>query len=151
MGDSDDPILAYWKWMMTLPTPWQWPWDDYQKKDKNRKEIHNKFPYTITLEANTDKLFDMEQWCWDKFGPKSGKCEKEECWHDAETNLKYNDSVFLLGLQTEDYIPPDSGEHKHDGDWTTVWALKTSYEAGFCDFCFKYNDQAVFFKLTFGF
>lgn len=149
MRDRDDPILAYWKWLMTLPSPWQWPWDDYSKQDIKRQETHNQFPYIITIESDADNLFNMEEWCWDEFGPKHGKCKREACWK-LERNVQYKDSVYLLGLQIEDYIPPHTGEHNHTGDWTTVWALKTSYDDGFCDFCFKKTEHAVLFKFIFG-
>ena len=150
MEDKDDPVLAYWKWLMTLPAPFQWPWDDFQKRDNDRRAVHYSFPYTVIIESGADELKEMEEWCWAEFGPKNGKCKREVCW-TAEEALEYKESVFLLGLQMEDYKPPHTGEHKHTGSWTTVWALKTSYDDGFCEFCFKNPEEAVFFKFTFGF
>lgn len=150
MGEKDDPVIAYWKWLMTLPMPFQWPWDDFQQRSQDRQRTHYLFPYIVTIEASTEELRSMENWCWSEFGPKDGQCSNEGCWH-SEGSVEYIDSPILTGLSLDDWQPVNSGLHKHTGEWTSVWALKTSYVDGFCDFCFKKSDQAVYFKFNFGF
>ena len=144
MGDRDDPVLAYWKWLMTLPMPWQWPWDDFSKREDDRRLIHDAFPNVVTIEQSTDELIKLEEWCWQEFGQKNGTCRRKVCGpiEEAEPSLKPHE---------QHYLSPKKNLHTHTGTWTTVWALKTSYEDGFCDFCFYNSEDAVFFKLTFGF
>lgn len=145
---ESDPITAYWKWLMTLPLPFQWPWEDFSSRQKNRTQTHIMFPFIVTIEGNTDALQHFEEWCWVEFGPKNGPCKKTTCW---ENDKKINyDSNSIFSVMLDDHIEP-TNSHDHNGQWTTVWALKTTYEDGFCDFCFKKAEDAVLFKFTFGF
>lgn len=137
---ADDPLLAYWKWLLTLPLPYQWPYEDFSKRQTARAEIHQAFPFVVTLEKDSDELEYLEQWCKDEFGPKHGTCTDKLCWYENSFNLFYSSSADNKDLT-----------HFHSGNWTTVWALKTSYYDGFCDFCFKLSKDAVYFKFTFGF
>ena len=147
MASGDDPMILYWKWLMTLPIPFRWPWEDFDKRETERKQIHVSFPFVVTIEATADDLHDLEKWCGREFGQKHGECDNNACWDNHP--IEYVDSLFAHNTYDTDVEPVKSGKHRHIGTWTTVWALKTSYEDGFCDFCFKDSSDAVYFTLTF--
>ncbi len=150
MGNGDDPVLKYWEWLLTLPLPYQWPWDDFTKRTNERDQTHRKFPYVVTIDSNKESIDNMVDWCWEEFGPKSGECNRKECWENG-TKVEYAQPRLLVGIPYETRYMQAKHIHNHLGDWALVWALKTTYEDGFCDFCFKHADQAVFFKFMFGF
>ncbi|NJO62889.1 MAG: hypothetical protein HC836_33110 [Richelia sp. RM2_1_2] len=139
---GNDPVTAYWRWLLTLPVIHQWPHEDFHKRDAARTQTKAVFPHVVTLERSEEELSYLEQWCWAEFGPKHSICGDQSCWYEPQdcnsTFTQLPDSNSMLN-------------HFHMGEWTTVWALKTTYNDGFCDFCFKLPEQAVYFKFTFDF
>lgn len=122
-----------------------------------------------------DDLEVMETWCYNHIGLKDGICTWYECehsfdrWYDesnfndileedlSSLSLKYNKNTSEYCIKSsklikhhfdmiqQKYQKPEI--HNHTGDWNIHFIMKTGYDYGYQDFCFKHEHDAIHFKL----
>lgn len=94
-------------------------------------------------ESNLDDVLDKR--INDELGPKPNQKKNKkkydkwfEKYHKIVTNFFDNDVESRIDAP---------GKHSHWGVWTSIFFLKTGYDYGYCDFCFKNVEDAVYFKI----
>lgn len=143
-----------------------WVIDNYDKIKLERYKLHKKFPYVITYRGSYNLFDNINNWCREKFGDEHGKCYWDDCefswlrWYkkmgfenqleneldtnkDGDEAYKIIDNHFKI---IEDRLDTPH-DHSHKGIWATFF-LKTGYDYGYNDYCFKNIGDAVYFKLN---
>ena len=122
-------------------------------------------------------LDDLEDWCRDAFGDAHGECHWRGCLLSFDYWYKNEGYEDQLDKELYDDMPdkkdkkaykkwerrydkilnvhfdmikkhPDAPEdHSHKGIWTHHFVVKTGYDYGYEDFCFKNLENAFYFKL----
>lgn len=165
----------YMEYLKTLKPMYRWPIKDFKSKKVKRKKVHKDFPYVITVEADHYFLDDIEDWCRTMFGNYDGECNWDGCkkswetWYE-ETGLEkeLDDELYRIRKKHGDQTSKDKKisskamtkhfdmvekredapkEHSHNGTWMRFYVVKTGYDYGYQDFCFKDIAAAVHFKL----
>jgi len=118
----------------------------------------------------------MVDWCREQFSDMYGECDWDDCdlgwekWHDniglqgQLDNELYDEILFDKGselhywwrtliiethydiIKTE-YFPTQPGDHCHQGTWRSNFVIKTGYDYGYQDYCFKNGEDAFYFKI----
>lgn len=151
-------------------------WEMAMKARAERIQNDPEFPYVVTYAGDHwGLLYDLESWCRNHLGDEHGECNWDECEFSFETweqktglekqlDIKLNqikatcddgDLRQKLMSQTidEHYKMCESrldcpGDHSHRGVWKSHYVIKTGYDYGYQDFCFRNLDDAIHFKLT---
>ena len=140
---------------------YKWPLEKLDERLVERKKVHKEMPYIVTVASDYYHLDDdVDPVLRDTFGPKHGECGWRECefsydtWHketglEAELQNKLYPRVKGEEEARTDHIKEHfamiekridkPGKHCHKGKWTTFWIVKTGYDYGYQDFCFKYE------------
>ena len=161
-------LESYLEQLKTFDESYQWPLEGYNKRLPERLKVHEEFPYVITypgLYCSGGMLDEMEKWCRETFGDRHGKCNWRGCdfnwerWHE-ETGLedllyeqldqcKDGESGNIIDRHIEKYQHhiDAPGNHSHKGIWTSFFVVKTGYDYGYEDYCFKNQGDAVYFKI----
>lgn len=168
-------LKDYLKGLLKLDPKYRWPIPQVKAGAAERKKVHKKFPYVVTIENDHYTLDDIEGWCNRMFGHENGKCnwigcvdsyerwynesgleDQLDCELDAsdkkygrrskkgkEMSTKLIEDHFAM-VKTKKDAPK---EHNHIGTWRTFYIVKTGYDYGYEDFCFKNKAEAIHFKM----
>lgn len=89
------------KHVATLKPAYRWSVENFKKNKPKRAKMKKEFLYTVTYQNSNFFLDDMEDWCYDKFGDRYGKCHWRNCeygfdlWHDKhEFEEILHDEIF---------------------------------------------------------
>ena len=160
---TDMKFDEYIEYIKTKDEQYQWPLEKIEERLIERKKVHKEMPYIVTVATDYYHLDDdVEPVCREKFGPRHGECGWRECefswdtWH-IETGLRaeLDAKLYPRSKNKNDegtkYITDhfamiekridNPGKHCHWGVWTTFWIVKTGYDYGYQDFCFKYEED----------
>ena len=161
-------IEQYIEHVKTLDEKYHWIVKDYEKRLPEREQIHKKFPHVITYRGHYGEgslLDDMTNWCRQYYGNSDGKCHWRKCnlsfdvWHkntgleDKLEALLNNcaddegDNIIDNHFKMIEDRPDFPKEHCHIGVWTSFFVVKTGYDYGYEDYCFKNKEDALHFKL----
>lgn len=91
---------------------------------------------------NFDELLHQEQLKNCGVRPDREKNKKEwDIWHDKSSDVIHKHFEMIKKRLDSPH------EHSHKGIWTTIFLVKTGYDYGYQDFCFKNEEDAIYFKL----
>lgn len=162
-------LEEYIKHLKTLDPKFQWPLERYQNSLLSRSQIHKSFPHVVTCQGHYGeglKLNIMEDWCREKFGHSDGKCNWSKCemgweyWYnkmDFESQLEIQlvsckeherDQIIEDHFDMIEKHPDQPQEHYHVGVWVPFFVMKTGYDYGYQDFCFKNLEDLIYFKIN---
>lgn len=169
---KDRTFNEYIENIRTAEGKYKWSFERLEKLEKQlikRKKIHMEMPYIVTVESDYYWLDEVDIILRETFRDKHGECEWEECefsfdtWH-IKTGLRASLNAKLSRREEDetDHIKDHfdmiekrldkPGNHSHKGIWTTFWIIKTGYDYGYQDFCFKYEvDWLKFLFMNFSF
>lgn len=148
-----DRIETYLDEVSKTDKEYHWVIDDYENSKDKRIKIHEEFPYVVTLDENWYDLRPVNKWCTDQFGLQHGLCRDSQCQYGEIDEEGYEKLIKELikefGKKSLDEDPEEKWVYKHShwGKWNGHYALKTGYDSGFCDYCFKNKEDAMYFKI----
>lgn len=125
---------------------------------------------------NPGILDEMDDWCHEHFGDKHGECDWRGCewdwdkWHeesgldkhlqnelyneiehnkDSDLHSEWSSTIINVHFEiiNEGYFFDQPGDHCHKGVWISRFIVKTGYDYGYQDYCFKSGEDAMYFKI----
>jgi len=110
-------------------------WDDCE-------QAWEKWYKETGLENQLDKELSEEQ----KNNPTPDEKDKKSMkkWRDNDTSHDIINDHFTM-VKTIEGQPPE--DHYHIGKWTAHFVMKTGYDYGYQDYCFRNEEDAFYFKL----
>lgn len=89
--------------------------------DRQGRQIRlAQFPHSIVLQVAFPELDFANRWCWQQFGPADGQC------YDASSEYRTCSAQVA---------------HSHQGQWTSQWLAKTSYDFGYNEWYFALKED----------
>lgn len=89
------------------------------------------------FDEELDKLID------EKAGKRPAK-KKKKAWKEWQ---KINDVLLDEHFKMIEERPDRPEPHSHKGIWTNYFVVKTGYDYGYQDYCFKNPEDAFYFKI----
>lgn len=173
---TNKTLDEYIEYIKNSEEKYQWPLEKLDERLIEREKVHKEYPYVVTVALNYYSMDDINDILREKLGDQGGECGWRECefsyatWH-KETGLENQLQRKLYPLNkkqkdelairsdyiTEHYAMIDKrldkpGKHSHWGVWTTFWIVKTGYDYGYNDYCFKHDIdwlRFLFWNFTF--
>ncbi|MCW3098623.1 MAG: hypothetical protein JWL77_4241 [Chthonomonadaceae bacterium] len=134
---------------------------DYLKRRLERHDALNRkwsellvdFPYSVVAEGDCSEQDYAGRWCWLNISPESGRCNNYHSTYPA-CPLVLATEFIEQGVGKDIYGTErtrewkayrDPGEHRHEGDWKSLWLGKSGHDYGFNVFFFaKQSDHDQF-------
>lgn len=161
-------LEKYIEYLKTMDKKFHWPIERYESQIPKRKKIHKKFPFVITYAEHYGSgclLDDISDWCREHYGDRDGECHWRKCSLSYDTwyygnrfeeqldkqlekcKKREEDGIIDAHFEMIKNRPDIPKKHHHTGIWTTFFVVKTGYDYGYEDFCFKNAEDALHFKL----
>ncbi|RTK96340.1 MAG: hypothetical protein EKK64_04380 [Neisseriaceae bacterium] len=101
---------------------------------------NKEFPYFLILKAAYEVHDALHEFIWEKFGePHLDSCGC--CYSYYNFCPKIDEQSIVCDCEGEKYLfYKDVPDHKHNGDWTSIWLTKSGYDFGFGAILFKNKD-----------
>ena len=135
-------VVTYQDFHSSFDTIEDWCREQFGDRHGECNWVYCEFGFEKWYEDNQfEKQLDKE--ILDKCGKRPNSSNKRQ-WNKWQ---KQSDKIIDEHYEKIHQMIDSHRDHSHKGTWTTLYLCKTGYDYGYQDFCFKNEEDAVYFKL----